>query len=268
MNIESNMRLIIIEDELHNSRMLSDMVKLLRPDWNIEAVLESIEESVEWLANNRAPQLILMDIQLSDGISFSIFDQVELNAKTHVIFTTAYDKYAIRAFKVNSLDYLLKPIKEAELEFAFQKLELHVAKDESFLPLLSQEKEVYKSLVASILRGEKEYRTRFLISGIKDYIMLETLDIAYFYSSNKATFAYTKDKKLHLLAYTLEQIEDELDPKQFFRANRQVILNIESITKISNDVGNKLKVKVSPEADFEINVSRLKAAEFKMWLGK
>lgn len=261
-------RLIIIEDELHNSRMLSGMVSTLRPDWQLEAVLESVEESVEWLKDNEAPHLILMDIQLSDGISFSIFEEIELDASTHVIFTTAYDKYAIRAFKVNSVDYLLKPIKDLELEQAFVKFESRIEKESGYPPLLDQEKNYYKELVTSILQGNKEYRKRFLISGIKDYTKLETDDIAYFYSSNKATFAVDFDNKEHLLDYTLEQLEEELDPRVFYRANRQTILNVASVVKVSNASGNKLNVYLSPQANFDISVSRLKAVDFKKWMGK
>lgn len=263
-----NIRLIIIEDELHNSRMLTEMVNKLRPNWEVEAVLESVEESVEWLNNNIAPQLILMDIQLSDGISFSILNKVELSSKTRIVFTTAYDQYAIRAFKVNSVDYLLKPIKEEELELAFQKFEAQLLGEKEFSPLASKEKDYYKQLITSILSGKKEYRTRFLISGIKDYTKLETRDVAYFYSSQKATFAIGFDKVEHLLDYTLEQLENELDPKVFYRANRQVIVNVDTVVKVSNASGNKLIVKTQPEIGFEIVVSRLKAVDFKKWLGK
>ncbi len=261
-------RIIIIEDELHNSRMLTGMVDKLRPEWKIEAVLESVEESVSWLKNNLAPHLILMDIQLSDGTCFSIFDKFELSPKTQIIFTTAYDKYAIRAFKVNSVDYLLKPIKEAELEDAFEQFESHLAIDADYNPLVSREKEYYAQLIGSILDGKKQYRTRFLISGAKDYKKLESKDIAYFYSSNKATFAVTFNKSEHLLDYTLEQLESELDPEIFYRANRQVIVNFDAVKKVTNASGNKLIVKVNPECDFEITVSRLKAVNFKQWMGK
>lgn len=268
IRIMEDIRLIIIEDELHNSRMLSGMVKHLRPDWEIVGVLESVEESVDWLTHNQAPQLILMDIQLSDGISFSILNQVELEAKTQIIFTTAYDKYAIRAFKVNSVDYLLKPIKEEELEAAFEKYESRLVQGEEGTPLVSQEKDYYKQLVDSILSGKREYRTRFLISGIKDYTKIETRDIAYFYSSHKATFAVGFDGVEHLLDYTLEQLENELNPERFYRANRQIIVSIDGVVKVSNASGSKLIVQTVPVANFEISVSRLKAVDFKKWLGK
>ncbi|MDA3853097.1 MAG: LytTR family DNA-binding domain-containing protein [Bacteroidales bacterium] len=263
-----NTRLIIIEDELHNSRMLTGMVNKLRPEWEIDAVLESVEESVEWLTNNAHPDLILMDIQLSDGISFSILNKVELSSKTQIIFTTAYDQYAIRAFKVNSVDYLLKPIKEEELALAFEKFESRFEGEGEFSRLVSQEKDHYKQLVESILSGKKEYRKRFLICGIKDYTKLETCDVAYFYSSQKTTFAVGFDSNEHILDYTLEQLENELDPKIFYRANRQMIVNVDAVLKVSNATGNKLIVKTKPAPDFEIVVSRLKALEFKKWLGK
>lgn len=263
-----SVRLIIIEDELHNSRMLTGMVNKLRPEWEITAVLESVEESVEYLNNTPAPDLILMDIQLSDGISFSILNQVILSANTHIIFTTAYDQYAIRAFKVNSVDYLLKPIKEEDLELAFQKFESRLEYLVELKPTSPYGVDDYKALVASILSGKKEYRTRFLISGIKDHIKLEVADVAYFHSRQKATFAVGFDLQEHLLDYTLEQLENELDPKIFYRANRQVIVNIDTVVKVSNALGNKLVVRTNPPSEWEIVVSRLKAVDFKKWLGK
>lgn len=264
----SDVRVIIIEDELHNSRLLEGMVKSLRPDWKIVAVLESVEESVEWLKNSDAPDLILMDIQLSDGISFSILSQVTIDPKTQIVFTTAYDQYAIRAFKVNSVDYLLKPIKEEELESAFLKFESRLQTKSPVQADYDENKAYYKDLVSSILSGKREYRTRFLISGIRDYIKVETKDIAFFYSKNKATFAVGFDRVEHLLDYTLEQLENEVDPKVFYRANRQVIVNIDAVMKVSNASGNKLQVITNPEVMFDVTVSRLKASEFKKWLGK
>lgn len=261
--LNKDIRLVIIEDEAHNSRLLQGLIKELRPTWQVEAILESIEESVEWFNSNTAPDLILMDIQLSDGICFSIFEKVDLPTSCRIIFTTAYDEYAIRAFKVNSIDYLLKPIEKNTLEKAFLKFE----------ELVDIEKEVknevdYSQLVNSILQGKKEYRKRFLISGISSYQKVETKDIAYFYSENKLTLCVTRDKDTYTLDYNLEQLESELDPSIFFRANRKVIVNIDAVKKINNDLGSKLKVELGPKPGFEIVVSRLKATDFKNWMGK
>ena len=261
-------RIIIIEDELHNSRLLNGMVAVMRPDWQIEAVLESVSDSVEWLEEHPAPDLILMDIQLADGTCFSIFDQHEFSHKTQIIFTTAYDQYAIRAFKVNSIDYLLKPIKEGELEQAFQKFERLVEYIQVHPENVSEDHRYYKKLIEAILNGKKEYRSRFLISGVRGYAKLQTKDIAFIYSSNKVTFAVDFSGNEHLLDYTLEHLEKELDPEFFFRANRQVIVNVDAVVKVNNSSGSKLKVITSPEVPFELIVSRLKASDLKKWLGK
>lgn len=266
--VDDKLRILVIEDEVHNSRMLCDLIVKLRPGWRIEAVLESVQESVEWLNENKPPELILMDIQLSDGICFSIFDKVEKQMTSRVIFTTAYDEYAIRAFKVNSIDYLLKPVNEQELENAFQKFEKLSAENQPLDYNLSGDEDYYKNLIKSVLEGKKEHRTRFLISGISGYQKLETKDIAYIYSDNKVTFAVDFNKKQHILDYNLEQMESELDPDKFFRLNRKIIANIEAIIKVSNDEGGKLKVVTDPMPDFKITVSRLKASEFKTWMGK
>jgi len=248
--------------------MLRDTVEELRPGWKVAAILESVEESVNWLKKNPAPDLLLVDIQLSDGVSFSIFRQVELDPSSRIIFTTAYDEYAIRAFKVNSIDYLLKPIKKDDLEDAFNKFErLHFERNRD-LRDSPAESENLKELIQSIIEGRKEYRTRFLITGVSGYTKLETEDIAYIYSNNKLTFAVDFDKKEYTLDYTLEELEQELHPDRFFRANRKIIVSIYAVNKIINDTGGKLRLFTKPETDFEITISRLKAPDFKNWLDK
>jgi len=248
--------------------MLCDLIAKLRHNWKVEAVLESVKESVEWLTENKSPELILMDIQLSDGICFSIFEKIERQITSRIIFTTAYDEYAIRAFKVNSIDYLLKPINEQELKSAFRKFEELRAENLPMDYSLSDDRDYYQNVIKSILEGKKEYRSRFLITGISGYRKLETKDIAYIYSDNKITSTVTFDKKEYTLDYNLEQMESELDPDKFFRLNRKIIANIEAIIKVSHDEGGKLKVFLDPVPEFEITVSRLKASEFKTWMGK
>lgn len=266
--LEDKLRVLVIEDEIHNSRMLCDLIKKLRPNWIIEAVLESVSESIEWLNVNQAPELILMDIQLSDGICFSIFEKIEREIISRIIFTTAYDEYAIRAFKVNSIDYLLKPINEQELESAFKKFEKLRLENLPVDYSLSEDRTYYMNVIKSILEGKKEYRSRFLITGVSGYQKIETNDIAYIYSDNKLTFAVDFNKKEYTLDYNLEQMESELNPEKFYRLNRKIIANIDAILKVINDEGGKLKVITKPETDFEITVSRLKASDFKIWLGK
>lgn len=260
-----DIKLLIIEDEAYNSRLLQEMVGKLRPAWEVLAILESVTESVGWLKCHKSPDLILLDIQLSDGICFSIFNQVSLAPSTKIIFTTAYDEYAIRAFKVNSIDYLLKPIEETDLEAAFRKFEQQQQLENDDF---RQNPEYYTKLIDSILQGKKEYRKRFLIAGHNSFQKLETREIAYIYSDNKITFAVDFQKKEHVLDYNLEQLESELHPGQFFRANRKIIVNVDSVKKAITDTGGKLLVQLNPAPDFEIVVSRLKATDFKIWLGK
>jgi DNA-binding LytR/AlgR family response regulator len=259
--IEQQVHVAIIEDEKHNRRMLEAMVKSLRPSWNLVASLESVDESIDWLANNNMPDLILMDIQLSDGNCFTILNEIPLEIKTKIIFTTAYDEYAVKAFKHNSIDYLLKPIEEQELENAFGKFERFKNEKDS-------NKTNYHELLSGIINNEQKYRTRFLISGINHFHKLDTKDIAYIYSENKTTFAVDNNNNQHVLEYTLEQIEKELSPQSFFRANRKIIVNINAVDLVSNEQAGKLNLTVKPKATFEISISRLKANEFKQWMGK
>lgn len=254
------MYFIIIEDEIFNLRMLKGMISSLRPDWECIGEFKSVEETVNWLHNNAHPDLVFMDIQLADGICFSIFEQVQLQKP--VIFTTAYDNYAIQAFKVNSIDYLLKPIKDTDLELAITKFEnLHNA------PAAFETMD-YAEIFKAIKTGEKKYRTRFLIQGSTYYQKLATNDIAYFYSENKITFAVTFTKKEHIVDFTLESLEEEIDPDTFFRANRQIIVNIDAIDKIEDYFNGKLILKLIPPTHDPVTISRLKASAFKQWMGK
>ncbi len=255
------MKVIIIEDELHNYRLLRGMVEELRPEWNIIGNFESVKDSVDYLQNNSQPDLILMDIQLNDGICFSIFEQVKLESM--VIFTTAYDNYAIKAFKVNSIDYLLKPIKEKHLEQALAKFESFYTKTDSTSAQLD-----YNSIKKAIHDGTPSYRQRFLISGAKAYYRLKTSEIAYFYSENKVSFAVDYYGKEHIVDYTLDSLEEELDPQNFFRANRNTILNIDAIQQFEDYFGGKLSILLVSPFSERITISRLKASAFKQWIGK
>lgn len=208
------MRVIIVEDELHNYRLLRGMVEKLRPDWQIVEWFESVKSTVAWLKSNPAPDLIFMDIQLTDGISFSIFDQV--NVTSMVIFTTAYDEYALRAFQVNSIDYQLKPIKQDKLQLSIEKFE-HMVSASNEKPESATD---YKELLQAITSGEKKYRKRFLISGATSYFKLDVEDVAWFYTENRVTTAVTFQGKEHVIDLTIEKLEEQLDPDLFFRTNR------------------------------------------------
>ncbi|MBI9063946.1 MAG: response regulator transcription factor [Marinilabiliaceae bacterium] len=251
------MKILIIEDELHNQRLIQGMIQEIRPHWQIAGVMESVSESIEWLKDN-SPDLIFMDIQLVDGICFSIFEQVHV--KSPVIFTTAYDNFAIQAFKVNSIDYLLKPIKDEELKRAIKKFERQNQPH--------HEIENYNEILDAIRKGEKKYRTRFLIQGSKAYFKINTSEIAYFYSQNKITFAITFENKEHIIDFTLETLEEELNPDQFFRANRNMIIHIDAVEKFEDYFGGKLYLKLNPPFHEEVTISRLKNSAFKAWVGK
>lgn len=253
------MQIAIIEDELHNRRILEEMMHNLRPEWEICGTFESIKQSVDFLQNNPQPNLILLDIQLSDGSCFSIFDRVEVESK--IIFTTAYDNFAIQAFKVNSIDYLLKPIKESDLEKALQKFEQYHRE----APKMQVD---YSELVEAIRSGKKEYRKRFLINRGNSYFKINTSDIACFVSENKITTAITFKNEQYVVDFTLDRLEEELDPELFFRADRQTIIHIDIISRFEDYFGGKLVVKLKSPLNQKITVSRLKASAFKVWVGK
>ncbi len=256
------MRVIIVEDELHNYRLLKGMVQKLRPGWDVVEWLESVKSTVEWLQNNPSPDLIFMDIQLTDGISFSVFDKVQVNSM--VIFTTAYDEYSLRAFQVNSIDYLLKPIKLEKLQQAIEKFENILGQKENNLG----NKPDYHEILDAITKGEKKYRKRFLISGAMSYIKLDVEDVAWFYTENRTTTAFSFQNKKYPIDLTMEKLEEQLDPEMFFRVNRSAIIHINSIRKFENHFGGKLILRLIHPFDEPITISRLKATEFKEWIGQ
>ena len=195
------MKIIIIEDELYNLRLLEGMIKKVRPDWEIVKTFESVKSSVSWLQNNAHPDLFFMDIQLADGLCFSIFDQVEITAM--VIFTTAYDNYAIQAFKVNSIDYLLKPFKEKDLETAIEKFEHYTEVKQ--LP----GKADYSDIIEAIRDGRKKYRKRFLVAKGAAWYKLAVNEVAFFFSENRVTTAVTFTNQYHVIDFSLENLDEE-----------------------------------------------------------
>ena len=253
------MKVIILEDERHNSRLLHDMIKATRPGWEILGAFESVKQSVRWLKTNPSPDLIFMDIQLTDGTCFSIFKKVEVESM--VIFTTAYDEYAIQAFEVNSIDYLLKPIKEERLLHAIVKFENLYQR-----LTLNNEKIEYQELIKAVQAGNKRFRKRFLVPGPTAYFKVETSDIAYFYIQDRVTFMVLFSGEQHVLDLTIEKIEQQVDTETFFRVNRGCIININAIQRIENYFGGKLIVKLKPALLENVTISRLKASAFKHWL--
>ena len=252
------MKVLIIEDEQPNARMLAEMVQNLRTGWEILTILETVKQSVNWLQSHTQPDLILIDIQLSDGICFSIFEQVEV--KSSIIFTTAFDNYAIQAFKVNSIDYLLKPIKESELKNALVKLE-------QFRQPIGQQVD-FSEIMQAIRSGKKEYRKRFLITAGNKYFKLNACDVACFVSENKITTAVTFSGEHHVVDFSLDRLEEELDPDFYFRADRKTMIHIDLVSRFEDYFGSKLIVRLKSPVNDKITVSRLKASAFKVWVGK
>lgn len=251
---------IIIEDETLSAQMLESMVKELRPDWTHSGTFDGIADSSNWLQENEDPSLIFLDIQLSDGLSFSIFEKVQVESA--IIFTTAYHEHAMRAFELNSIDYILKPVKESTLTKAIEKLEKAIT-------IFSGEKKDtvdYTSLLKSLGAENKRYRKRFLVSRRDEMHTIPVEDVAYIYFENKITYAIAFNGKRSILQFTLDKLEEELNPDMFIRANRQIIVNIKAINKLENYFGGKLIVKLLPELDFKFVVSRAKASSFKVWI--
>ncbi len=250
------MKTIIIEDEKPSARRLARLLSKLQVE--VDTLLYSVEESIEWFNENEHPDLIFLDIQLSDGLSFEIFDKVEV--RSAIIFTTAYDEYALQAFKLNSIDYLLKPIDTEELESAVKKYRtLKPAPQKMALDF-----EDIKRLLVDPL--EREYRKRFTAKVGQHIKIINAQEVECFYSENKGTYAATSDGRNYLLETTLENLESELEPKTFFRVSRKFYVNIEHIRDIISYTNSRLQIKLNRFAEQEIIVSRERVRDFKVWL--
>ncbi len=252
------MKLLIIEDETPAAKRLQKLIKSCRPHFEILTVIDGVEASAKWLSTNPAPDLIFMDIQLSDGISFDIFTKVPVEAP--VIFTTAYDEYSLKAFKVNSIDYLLKPIEEEELESAFQKFEKLHQQQITYNP------QAFQEILNKLTR--KNYKERFLVKAGQNLINLSVADVSYFYSEEGMLYARCTNSKRHMLDHTLEQVEDMLNPKDFFRINRKALIRISAIDKIQTHINSRLKLQLLPTTNWDVIVSRERVGDFKDWLDR
>ena len=251
------MNIIIIEDEKPAARLLQRKVEKL--GLQINQMLHSVEESINWFQNNQHPDLIFLDIQLSDGLSFEIFENIDI--KSAVIFTTAYDEYALRAFKLNSIDYLLKPIDEEELEIAITKFKNQFQKSS----IASLDFEMIKKMLINPI--DREYKKRFTIKMGQQLKMITIDEVECFYSENKGTYLHTFDNRDYLLDTILEQLETELDPKEFYRISRKFIIPLKGIKEIQMYSNSRLKVILPTYKDDEVIVSREKVNDFKSWLG-
>ena len=248
------MKTIIIEDEKPSARRLNRMLDDLGVE--VSVLLHSVEEAIEWFQNNEHPDLIFLDIQLSDGLSFEIFDAVEV--KSAIIFTTAFDEYALQAFKLNSIDYLLKPIDDEELEIAVKKYQSLAPKKQK---LALDFDDIKKLLVNPI---EREFKKRFTTRVGQHIINADEVEC--FYSENKGTYAATTDGRNYLLETTLENLEEDLDPKIFFRVSRKFYVNVTFIKDIISYTNSRLQIKLERFNDQEIIVSRERVKDFKLWL--
>ena len=252
------MNILLIEDEIPAYRRLQKLLLQQRPDVQISEQVESISGAISYLQNHPNPDLIFMDIQLADGLSFSIFETIEIPSP--VIFTTAFDQYTLRAFKVNSVDYLLKPIEEEALATALEKYERYFQKDNQLSA------QVLQQLVQQM--EAPSYRERFLVKTGNSLTYISVDEIAYFYSEQSLVFARKKDQKQHHIDASLDQLEQQLDPKQFFRISRKAIVNIEAIRKIDTYFNGRLLLHLAPASDFQSTVSRDRVGAFKAWLDR
>jgi DNA-binding LytR/AlgR family response regulator len=252
------MKVVIIEDEALAALRLKKMIQDFNPDIKILAELESVAESVKWFRSNPEPDLIFLDIHLEDDLSFAIFEQVNIQAP--VIFTTAFDEYAIKAFKLRSIDYLLKPIVHEELAAALKKYEQFSGLHPNPVDL--------QSLYHLLTNPDKKYRERFSISVGTKIKMVEVNEVAYFFVMDKGVYLRTKQGSTFNVDYTLEKLEEMLNPSSFFRINRKYLVNIGAISNMVTYSRGRVKLELNPRADdeFDAIVSIDRSAEFKKWL--
>ncbi|AQS93372.1 DNA-binding response regulator [Polaribacter sp. BM10] len=250
------MNVLIIEDEKPAARRLNRMLAEL--DIEVQQMLHSVEESLSWLQNNTHPDLIFLDIQLSDGLSFEIFEEIEV--KSAIIFTTAYDEYALKAFKLNSIDYLLKPLDEDELKIAVNKFKENQPKQSDVQVNLD---DIRKLLVNPV---DRKFKKRISIKVGQHIKIINIDEVECFYSENKATYIHTSENRNYLLDGSLENWQEQLDSEKFFRVNRTFIININSIKDIIAYSNSRLKLILNSYNESEIIVSRERVKDFKNWI--
>jgi DNA-binding LytR/AlgR family response regulator len=261
------MKILIVEDEDLAVKKIQKTLASVDSEAVITGITDSIKSTVEWIQQNPQPDLILMDIELADGQSFEIFNLVEI--KSPVIFTTSYDEYALKAFKINSIDYLLKPVQKEELQAAlskFKKIKQAYGSADT-----GESKEVnLDSLVKELQRKlqPKDYRKRFLVKHAQKLVSVEIDEIAYFFSDGRLNFFKTNDNRKFVVDYTMDELQDMLDPAQYFRISRSFYVSVNCIDKIDDYFGNRLILQLKPVVDKEALVSREKVTDFKKWMGK
>ncbi len=247
---------LIIEDELPNVQRLEKMLHQLDNNISIVDRIQTVQDSILWFHSHAQPDIIFMDIRLTDGLSFEIFNNIEIISS--VIFITAYDEYALKAFEVNGIDYLLKPLNADKLANSLKKA----------LPKAPRSNEVLLKTLRDLHLHEQSYRNRFLVIYRDTYVIILTSEIAYFSSENKITYLTTFDNKKYVVELTLENLEKELDPEIFFRVSRQFIVSLKSVNKINLYFNSQLKIELSPSIGEGIMLSREKSSQLKKWLNQ
>ena len=257
------MNVIIVEDEKPAARRLQRMLEKLEIE--VECAVHSVKEAVEYLSSNQPPDLIFLDIQLSDGLSFEIFEHVDVDSA--IIFTTAYDEYALKAFKLNSIDYLLKPIDVEELCSAVEKFKVRFRESELATNTASTINPIDLKQIAALLNSStQQYKNRYT-TKVGEHIKLFTADeIQLFYSENKGTYINLPNGRNYLIDSKLEIVESELDPQRFFRISRQAIVRIDAINDIIAYTNSRLRIKIDAFKELDLIVSRERVKDFKLWL--
>lgn len=250
------MKAVIVEDELIAAQNLQRLIQQVDSDIEVIVVLQSVEESIEWFMLHPAPELVFMDIHLADGSSFSIFEKVEISCP--IIFTTAYDEYALKAFEVNSIDYLLKPISLKNFERALSKFRSMVAAKDDNSELISH-------LLATFKQTKEAFKSNFLIPHKDKFIPLAVSKIACLYTENKMVNIVTDDQQIYHIDSSLEDLGNQLHPALFFRANRQYIVSHKAIKDISIWFGSKISINLYVNVPDKIIVSKARVSEFKTW---
>lgn len=253
------MNILIIEDEPQAAQRLENLVKELIPEASILSKIDTVKKAVAWFRTHPAPALTLMDIQLADGLSFQIFEQCEV--RSPVIFTTAYDEYALKAFKVNSIDYILKPVDKDELGAALKKLKNLTGSEHDTRQLLDNIEQTVQMLM-------KKYKTRFVIKVGEHLRTIDVNAVKYFFSQEKTTFCVTDDNRNFILDYTLEQLEEMIDPTLYFRINRKYLVSSGAILDIISYTNSRLKLVLKGSQDNDIIVARERVQDFKTWLDR
>lgn len=250
------MKAVIIEDELVAGQNLQRLISQLADDIQVIAILQSVEDSIEWFSLNTVPDIVFLDIHLADGSAFSIFEKVQISCP--IIFTTAYDEYALKAFEVNSIDYLLKPINQKNLERALLKLR-------SLLTTKVDNADMISNVLAAFKETKKVYKSNFLIPHKDKFIPLPIHRVACFYTENKMVKIITEENQTYNIDSSLEDLYTQLDPVQFFRANRQYIIAHKAIKDISVWFGSKVSINLFVNVPEKIIVSKARVSEFKTW---